>query len=183
MGKRRRTFQAGSMQFEKPVNLANYAVVDPTVPESLRRWRALPADLPLVKAKISGRITIDEFNAGNCYRVIYEKAQPHTDGRDSTRALMIDKRGGPCGIPCSYVDLESQVALDRITRCLSRVDNVLIELFCGRGFKAPEAMRIACPRRDPRTVWDRISEALGELERAILEAGVQRPDGAPELAA
>lgn len=183
----------GSTSNETPAKPDNFVVINPmtrdgvgtpkATPQSQYRWRALPADHPLVKAKVDGRITLEEFNAGNCYRVIYAKAQPHTDGRDSTQAMLIDKRGGPGAIPSSYVDKESVRALRLINQRLSRVDNILIEMFCGLGRKASEAMRRACPQRDPRTVWDRMSEALGELERAIAELGIQRPDGAPELAA
>jgi len=172
--------------FERPAKEADYAIINETeiscgktvrTPHTMLRWRALPEAHPLVVAWRRGKLDPAQFNAGNLYRVLYECAHDPR-GRDSTQTLNVScSFHGASGATAADI-LAARKAIARVESRLSRVDRIIVECFCGRGLKAAQAVNAAVVR-DPRAIWDRLTEAIDELARVT--ANEPRPDGAPML--
>lgn len=91
---------------DQPASLRNYEALDLDKTVGERRYRALPADHPLVRAFIKRKIPETEFNAGNVYRIIFERANDSA-GRDSTAALFVDRSRQGGGEPAYKADVQA----------------------------------------------------------------------------
>jgi hypothetical protein len=161
--------------FETPSSLRNSVVINPDDFELFRRFRSLPAEHPLVRAWFAGRITDPmHFNAGNIYRVLYEKAND-PGGIDSSQAMNISRSHSGDRATLRSAEMEhARRSLGRVERRIpSPTDRLIVQTFCGRGMPAQASLRSAGLQPHPNGVWDRIREALGWLREAVHKAGVE----------
>jgi hypothetical protein len=167
--------QRNSPAYDRPAVGSQAVAINPSDPETRRRYRALPADHPLVKAWVNEKIDAEMFNAGNVYRLLFEKANDPA-GRDSTQAMFVNGGG-----PDSRTNLKSaeiqraEKSLTRVERQIgSEVDRKIVRAFCGRRVSANAAVegatRYHCPSN---AVWPRMREALTSLTKAVTKSGVE----------
>jgi hypothetical protein len=150
--------------------------MDKTVGE--RRYRALPADHPLVKAWVKRKISDSEFDAGNLYRLIFERANDPA-GRDSTAVLNRVTASGAGGVPNRVADAQAcKDSLADLNARMGEIDRQLVEKFCGLALSLSASVdsSVLCA---PAGRLFRMREALRSLERAI--QGGKLPEIAPEL--
>lgn len=162
---------------DAPANLRNYETVDLDKTASQRRYRALPADHPLVKAWFKRKIPETEFNAGNVFRIIYERANDPR-GHDSTQNLAVDRsRSEGSGVAAADV-AACRASIEGFRDRMSQVDFDIVEKFCGIGLPLSAAVHssVMCSAGG---VLYRAREALRGLESAIKHAAM--PEIAPEL--
>ena len=116
---------------------------------------------PLTLAHARGRISDDQFAAGEEVRRLYELRG--MSGRDST---MMSAGGGPgARLPFTQSQVDAIRRLDHIRQKLKARDWVIVEKFCGEGWSMAEALRAATVCH-PSGVLMRVQEALEELVAA-----------------
>jgi len=163
---------------DQPASLRNFEALDLDKTIGERRYRALPADHPLVKLFIKGKIPENEFNPGNIYRIIFERANDPA-GRDSTAAMAISASRSGDGEPAVRADMAlCRDALANIHYRMATVNGEIIRKFCGLGLSIAAAIdsTVICAASG-RTA--RAREALQALGEAM--AKVDMPEIAPEI--
>jgi hypothetical protein len=116
------------------------------------------AEHPLTLAHARGRISDEQFVAGEEVRTLYELRA--VTGRDSTN---IAPGVGVCtDVPFTQTQVDAMRRLGRIRQQLKKRDWIILEKFCGEGWPMAEAVRAAtvCHRSG---VLQRVQEALDEL--------------------
>lgn len=167
--------------FDMPANPANAVAINPNDPAERHRYRALPGDHPLVRAWANEKIDAAMFNAGNIYRLLFEKANDPA-GQDCTQAMFVNRSAA--GDRTSLRMAEAETAgrsLARIERRITAVEAKIVRAFCGRAISANAAVNgVLAYRCPPDGVWNRMREVLASLAEAIRKAGVPRghDDGA-----
>jgi len=114
---------------------------------------------PLTLAYHQGRITFEQFCAGEHLRTLCERL--NSSGRDSTDLERV--RGGGQQTPWSRAQAESAQEIGRIKQRLSRADYTICRKFCGEGYTMVEAVRAARIRFDKNRVTARVCDALDAL--------------------
>jgi hypothetical protein len=122
---------------------------------------------PLTLAHARGRISDEQFVAGEELRRLYELRA--LSGRDSTD--MAPRGGGARDLPFTQSQVDAMRRLGQIRERLKKRDWIILEKFCGEGWPMAEAVRMAtvCHRSG---VLQRVHEALDEL----IEARTGRSD-------
>jgi len=117
---------------------------------------------PLTLAHARGRISDEQFAAGEELRRLYELRA--LSGQDST--LMMPGSGGAgAGLPIREAQLDAARRVDRLRSRLKDRDWIIVEKFCGEGWSMAEAVR-AATLCHPSGVLYRVQEALDELVAA-----------------
>jgi hypothetical protein len=163
---------------DQPAALHHYEALAHGLVRVQRRYRALPADHSLVKAWVKRKISETEFNAGNVYRIVYERANDPS-GRDSTAAMAVDRSRQGGGEPAHKADVEAcKGSIADLHARLGEVDRTIVEAFCGLGLPIAASVdnAVICA---PAGRLYRLREALRALERAV--KGGKLPEIAPEL--
>ncbi|MGD0190177.1 MAG: hypothetical protein ABSD74_05515 [Rhizomicrobium sp.] len=113
---------------------------------------------PLTLAHARGRISDDQFAAGEELRRLYELRV--VTGRDSTE--MSPGGGTRTDVAFTQTQVEAMRKLGKIRDQLKKRDWVILEKFCGEGWPMADAVRAAtvCHRSG---VLQRVQEALDEL--------------------
>lgn len=126
----------------------------------IRRHRNI-GEHPLTLAFESGKISADEHNAGNTYRVLFEKMG--RAGKDSTD---FEVSGSPARTPFTQTQYEAIQAIQKIEAAMDRRNAAIVRKFCGEGTAARESVMrvVAC---HPNGVTFRLREALENLGDAI----------------
>jgi hypothetical protein len=125
---------------------------------------------PLTMAHARGRISDDQFAAGEEVRRLYELRS--VSGRDST--TMSTGGGSGARLPFTQSQVDAIRRLDRIRQKLKERDWIIVEKFCGEGWSMAEAVRAATSCH-PSGVLMRVQEALEELVAARGGAKRQHP--------
>lgn len=131
-----------------------------------KHYRALPGHHPLVKAWLGQKkITEKQFNAGNKYRVLYEKANdPH--GVDSTQLLAINRSVGS-DLPAGRGgDGLARRSIKLIERRLARANRAIIRNFCGLGIPMGASVQSVVNCNSAGYIF-RLREALDDLVEAF----------------
>jgi len=119
-----------------------------------RRLRNI-AEHPLTLAHARGKISDDQFAAGEEVRLLCELRG--CSGRDSTTLMT----GGAAGPRDPFT--QSQIRrLDQIRQRLKERDWIIVEKFCGEGWSMAASVR-AATQCHPSSVHYRVQEALEEL--------------------
>jgi hypothetical protein len=135
-----------------------------------KRYRALPGEHPLVKAWIRRKISPEQFNAGNKYRVLYEKANaPH--GVDSTQLMAISRSFGPKIGGGLAGDGQAHTSLKIIESRLSPVNCAIVRNFCGIGIAMGCSVQSVIDFH-PTGYLSRLKEALDDLASVIQKISV-----------
>ncbi len=123
---------------------------------------------PLTLAHARGRISDEQFAAGEELRALYELRA--CSGVDST-CMAPGKGGGRADICFAQSQVDAMRRLAQLRDRLKRRDWLILEKFCGEGWPMAEAVRAAtvCHRSG---VLQRVHEALDEL----VEARAARPE-------
>jgi len=121
---------------------------------------------PLTLAHARGKITSEQFAAGEEVRRLYELRALR--GQDSTQMTPGSGGAHPC-VPVTEAQLDAARRLDRLQSRLKTRDWIIVEKFCGEGWSMAEAVR-AATLCHPSGVLFRVQEALEEL----VVAGPQR---------
>lgn len=116
---------------------------------------------PLTLAHARGRISDEQFAAGEEVRRLYELRG--TSGRDST--TMTTGGGGGPRLPFTQSQVDAVRRLERLRQKLKERDWIIVEKFCGEGWSMAEAVR-AATLCHPSGVSMRVQEALEELVAA-----------------
>ena len=116
---------------------------------------------PLTLAHARGKITDDQFAAGEEVRRLYELRG--LSGRDST-TISAGSSGAPL-LPFTQSQVDAIRRLDRIRARLKERDWIIVEKFCGEGLSMVESVRAATVCH-PSGVLYRVQEALEELAAA-----------------
>jgi len=116
---------------------------------------------PLTLAHARGKISDDQFAAGEEVRKLYELRE--LSGKDSTTLIS----GGAAGprAPFTQSQIDAIRRLDHIRARLSERDWIIVEKFCGEGWSMADAVRAATICH-PSSVLYRVQEALEELVAA-----------------
>jgi hypothetical protein len=116
---------------------------------------------PLTLAHARGKISDDQFAAGEEVRRLYELRG--FSGKDSTTFVT----GGASGPrdPFTQSQIDAIRRLDHIRARLKDRDWIIVEKFCGEGWSMPDAVRAATICH-PSSVVMRVQEALEELVAA-----------------
>ncbi len=116
---------------------------------------------PLTLAHARGRISDEQFSAGEEFRKLYELRA--VSGRDSTD--IAPGVGVRADSPFTQTQVDAIRHLGRIRERLKKRDWTILEKFCGEGWPMAEAVRAAtiCHRSG---VLQRVHEALDELIEA-----------------
>lgn len=116
---------------------------------------------PLTLAHARGKISDDQFAAGEEVRQLYELRA--LSGKDSTTLIS----GGAAGPrdPFTQSQIDAIRRLDLLRARLSERDWIIVEKFCGEGWSMADAVRAATICH-PSSVLYRIQEALEELVAA-----------------
>jgi hypothetical protein len=113
---------------------------------------------PLTLAYAKGRISADQFAAGEELRLLCELRS--LSGRDST---VLSPGGGYCAdVSFTQSQVEAMRRLGRIRDQLKKRDWIILEKLCGEGWPMAEAVRAATVCH-PSGVLQRVHEALDEL--------------------
>lgn len=117
---------------------------------------------PLTLAFESGKISADEHNAGNTYRVLFAKMG--RTGKDSTDISGAKVDGAPSLWAQHQVDAIRSI--QKIEGAMDKRNAAIVRKFCGEGMAAREAVMrvVAC---HPNGVLFRLREALESLADAI----------------
>jgi hypothetical protein len=131
---------------------------------------------PLTLAHARGRISDEQFAAGEELRRLYELRA--LSGRDSTD--IAPRSGGRADIPFAQAQVDAIRRLGRIRDRLKKRDWIILEKFCGEGWPMAEAVRVAtvCHRSG---VLQRVHEALDELIEARGAPRTQQREDCPEM--
>jgi len=113
---------------------------------------------PLTLAHARGKISEEQFAAGNTLRTLCEMRL--ASGRDSTE--MVPGAGGGPGLAFTQLQIDAARRLDRLRSRLKTRDWIILEKFCGEGWSMSEAVR-AATLCHPSGVLFRVQEALDEL--------------------
>jgi hypothetical protein len=114
---------------------------------------------PLTLAHARGKISDEQFAAGEALRQLYELCA--LSGQDST--LMTPGSGGAgTNLPITDSQLDAVRRLERLRSRLKPRDRIIVEKFCGEGWSMAEAVR-ASTLCHPSGVLFRVQEALDEL--------------------
>jgi len=116
---------------------------------------------PLSLAHARGKISDDQFAAGEEVRRLYELRS--VSGRDST--TMSTGGGSGARLPFTQSQVDAIRRLDRIRQKLKERDWIIVEKFCGEGWSMADAVRAATSCH-PSGVIMRVQEALEELVAA-----------------
>jgi hypothetical protein len=117
---------------------------------------------PLTLAHARGKISDEQFAAGEEVRRLYELAA--LSGHDST--LMTPGSGGANAmLPITESQLDAVRRLERLRARLKTRDWIILEKFCGEGWSMAEAVR-AATLCHPSGILYRVQEALEELVNA-----------------
>jgi len=113
---------------------------------------------PLTLAHARGKISDDQFAAGEEVRKLYELRE--LSGKDSTTLIS----GGAAGPrdPFTQAQIDAIRRLDHIRARLSERDWIIVEKFCGEGWSMAASVR-AATHCHPSSVHYRVQEALEEL--------------------
>jgi hypothetical protein len=125
-----------------------------------RRSRNI-AEHPLTLAHARGKISDDQFAAGEEVRLLCELRG--CSGKDST-TLMTGGTAGPRD-PFTQSQIDAIRRLDHIRRQLKERDWIIVEKFCGEGWSMAASVR-AATLCHPSSVHYRVQEALEELVAA-----------------
>lgn len=107
------------------------------------------------------KISADEHNAGNTYRVLFEKMG--RTGKDSTD---FEVSGSPARTPFTQTQYEAIQAIQKIEAAMDRRNASIVRKFCGEGLSMKEAvMRSTACHGDG--VLYRLREALESLGDVI----------------
>ncbi|HEX3430824.1 MAG TPA: hypothetical protein VHT03_08055 [Rhizomicrobium sp.] len=117
---------------------------------------------PLTLAHARGKISSDQFAAGEEVRRLYELRA--LSGRDSTQMTPGSGGAHSCA-PVTESQLDAARCLERLRLCLKNRDWIIVEKFCGEGWSMAEAVR-AATLCHPSGVLFRVQEALDELVAA-----------------
>jgi hypothetical protein len=118
---------------------------------------------PLTRAFDLGKITAEEYSAGEIYRDKYEKRD--RSGKDSTDLSI---PSGRSGTPWTQEQAEAALWLKAVEGRLSEVDCKIIRMVCGQKFKPNEALEaILIDIFDSKRVFSRFREALRSLIKVI----------------
>lgn len=117
---------------------------------------------PLTLAHARGRISDEQFAAGEELRTLYEMRG--ATGVDST-CMSTSGGGGRADLAFAQSQIDAMRRLAQLRDRLKRRDWTILEKFCGEGWSMAEAVRVAtvCHRSG---VLQRIHEALDELIEA-----------------
>jgi hypothetical protein len=116
---------------------------------------------PLTLAHARGKISDDQFAAGEELRRLYELRG--VSGRDST--MMSTGGGSGPRLPFTQTQVDAIRRLDSLRMRLKDRDWIIVEKFCGEGWSMAEAVRAATVCH-PSGVLMRVQEALEELVSA-----------------
>ena len=116
---------------------------------------------PLTLAHARGKISDDQFAAGEEVRQLYELRG--LSGKDST-TLISGGAPGPRD-PFTQSQIDAIRRLDHFRARLKERDWIIVEKFCGEGWSMPDAVRAATICH-PSSVVMRVQEALEELVAA-----------------
>jgi hypothetical protein len=122
------------------------------------RYRNI-AEHPLTLAHARGKISDDQFAAGEELRRLYELRA--LSGQDSTQMTPASGSARPC-VPVTDAQLDAARRIERLRTRLKRRDWIIVEKFCGEGWSMAEAVR-AATLCHPSGVLFRVHEALDEL--------------------
>lgn len=119
---------------------------------------------PLTLAHARGRISDEQFAAGEELRGLYEMRA--LSGVDST-CMSPGSGGGRADIGFAQSQIDAMRRIAQLRDRLKRRDWIILEKFCGEGWSMAEAVRAAtvCHRSG---VLQRVQEALDELIEARL---------------
>jgi hypothetical protein len=163
---------------DQPASHRNYEALDLDKTIGERRYRALPADHPLVKLFVKGKIPESEFNPGNIYRILFERANDPA-GRDSTAAMMVSASRSSDGEPAFRADMaQCRDCLSNMHARMGTVDREIIRLLCGLGHSVAAAVDFAVVCAPSGRIL-RAREALRALGATIEK--ISLPEIAPEL--
>lgn len=136
--------------------------VDDRVPGGPRRYNNVDSH-PLNRAKFYGKISSQQWAAGNEYRrkcEILEKS-----GIDSTQPRV---PAGSDGTPFTQAQVDAVRWLQFVDGCLSRADRTIVRMFCGCGYSMLASVKLAVKCFNEDAIVSRVSEALDELGDAII---------------
>jgi len=125
------------------------------------RYRNIGGD-PLTLAHARGRISNEQFAAGETLRRLYELRA--ASGHDSTDIGW--SPGGGLSVPFTQVQVDAIKRLDRIRTRLKTRDWTILEKLCCEGWPMSEAVR-AATLCHPSGVLMRVQESLDELIDAL----------------
>ena len=114
---------------------------------------------PLTLAHARGKISDDQFSAGEELRRLYELRG--SSGKDSTE-MTPGSGGAGSRVPVTDAQLDAARRLERLQSRLKQRDWIIVEKFCGEGWSMAEAVR-AATLCHPSGVLCRVQEALDEL--------------------
>lgn len=116
---------------------------------------------PLTLAHARGRISDEQFSAGEEFRRLWELRA--LTGFDST--AYVPRSGGSSNVPFGQAQVDAMRRLGQFRDRLKRRDWTIIEKFCGEGWPMAESVRSATICH-PSGVLQRVHEALDELVEA-----------------
>lgn len=117
---------------------------------------------PLTLAHARGKISNEQFAAGEEFRRLYELRA--LSGQDSTQ-MTPGSGGAHSCVPVTDAQLDAARGLGRLRSRLKSRDWTIVEKFCGEGWSMAEAVR-AATLCHPSGVLFRVQEALDELVAA-----------------
>lgn len=159
--------------FDQPAALRHYEVLDGHLPEGWQRYRHLPPDHGLVRLFQLKKITAEEFDPGNVYRIIFERANDPA-GKDSTAKMLVSAAFYSDGVGVGSADRSRcRASLAAIHSRMGTIDGEICRLLCGLGFKSKDAVSkvVICNKR--KTVA-RSRKALRALAHSM--EGVSLPE-------
>lgn len=123
-----------------------------------RRYRNI-GEHPLTLAHARGRISDEQFAAGDALRALCELR--FAAGRDSTE-MTPGSGGAGAGLAVGERQIDAARRLEKLRARLKTRDWIILEKFCGEGRSMAEAVR-AATLCHPSGVLFRVQEALDEL--------------------
>jgi hypothetical protein len=118
---------------------------------------------PLTLAHARGKISDDQFAAGEQLRRLYELCA--LSGQDST-TMTPGSGGAGAASPITVAQLDAVRRIEQLRSRLKNRDWIIVERFCGEGWSMVEAVR-AATLCHPSGVLFRVHEALDELVAAL----------------
>jgi hypothetical protein len=120
---------------------------------------------PLNLAKARGKISSQQWAAGNKYRQMFEMRE--RSGHDSSQPHI---PAGLPGTPFTQAQVDAIRWLQFVDGSMSRADRTIIRMFCGKGHSMVDSVRCGVKNFDPKSVVSRVNEALDELMDAMERA-------------
>jgi hypothetical protein len=128
------------------------------------------ASHPLRLAYHRGQISEAHFQAGETYRIMFEKMR--RSGLDSSQAL--DRSGGGGnGAPFTQTQVDAINGIKKIEAAMGPRDRRIIRYFCGEGMSPVESVQRVTSVH-PSSVRYRIVEALEGLEDALEQTRIRK---------